>query len=125
MSIEAGDVAYVDMSLFTESNSVGHITGDMRLNSPFRVGDLIPFGESEDNVIKEALGNVRIEHLQHHYGKPLLFLSDVYVGTKHEAFALFRYLEDFFGLFANVHDEEDLLLYLQQAGQGRDAGVCE
>ncbi|WP_242154054.1 hypothetical protein, partial [Sphingomonas sp. BAUL-RG-20F-R05-02] len=60
------------------------------------------------------IGRVHIEHIQHVGGKPSLSLSDVYVESKADAVRVSRFLERRFGLFANIHDEDDLRAYMDQ-----------
>lgn len=110
-------MAYVDISLFTKDGSIGHITGDMRVPLPLRAGSAVALGEPENSGIKTALNNVRIEKLLNHNGRPLLLLSDVYVGTKEDAFELLHFLEECCGLFANVHDEDDFRHFMQHSRQ--------
>lgn len=111
----AASVAYVDLSLFTKDSSVGHICGNMSMPLPLREGERVAFGEPERDAIRSALSNVTIEKILNHNGSPLLCLSDVYVGSKDDAFDLFRYLEDYFGLMANIHDEDDFPRYTQNS----------
>jgi len=108
-------VAYVDLSLFTRDRSVGHICGSMSVPLPLTEGERVAFGAAAREEIRAALSDVRIQKILNHNGGPLLCLSDVYVGSTEEAFDLMRYLENRFGLMANVHDEDDLRQYIQHS----------
>ena len=110
---------YVDMSLFTKDNSFGHINGEMRFPSIPSVGEVVPFNHPESDGADELIGAVRIEAMNYVDGMPALFLSDVHVGTKDDAFRVSRFLERRFGLFANIHDEDDLTAYMQQDRETR------
>jgi hypothetical protein len=117
---QAATNVYVDLSFFTMNNSFGHINGDMLLPSVPVVGEIISFTHPESSGEDALIGSVHVEHINHVGGKTALMLSDVFVGTKDDAFRVSRYLEGLFGLFANIHDEDDLRTYMER-GQGKDS----
>ncbi|HQS70049.1 hypothetical protein [Novosphingobium sp.] len=108
-------VAYVDLSLFARDSSVGHICGNMSVPLPLTEGERVAFGDAGREEIRSALGDVRIEKILNHNGSPLLALSNVFVGSTEEAFNVMHYLEERFGLMANVHDEDDFRRYIQHS----------
>lgn len=104
----------VDLSLFTSDNSFGHINGDMLFAFVPDIGDVVSFTCSESGGVDGLIGTVRVEATTHATDKTLLILSDVCVGSKAEAFQVSRFLEKRFGLFANIHDDDDLRAYMDQ-----------
>ena len=117
MSDRASFNVFVDLSLFTDDDSFGHVNGTMAVPSIPSVGDAFSFGHPKSEGADELMGNVIVETIGQSESTPILMLSDVYVRTKNDAFRASRFLENCFGLFANIHDDEDLRVFMAQ-GKG-------
>ncbi len=114
MHQDEGILVGLDASLFTESSSVGHLTGDVVLPFLPTVGSKMALFSDLIDGPASVLESLVVEHVLPPQGgvdKPLVMLSDVVVKTKCEAFEVAQYLERRLGLYADIHDEDDLLQY--------------
>lgn len=105
---------HVDLSLFTKDNSFGHINGDMLFPSTPRLGDVVSFAHPAGGAVAELMGIIRVRSFINLGEKILLMLSDICVENKNDAFNISHFLENNFGLFANIHDAEDLRVYMDR-----------
>ncbi|HTU68129.1 MAG TPA: hypothetical protein VMF52_19445 [Steroidobacteraceae bacterium] len=104
----------VDASIVTrEAGGFGNVSGSIELSAEPRIGDTISFSIEKAGVEMPPgfNGLVRVRNRVLTAGGdphgPLIELHDIEVQTIEDAQALIAYLEQAFGLFANVYDESD------------------
>ena len=112
-------VIRVDASLFTADQSVGHVTGSLKVRSLPAEGSVMPFVHDNSDNAASLLGDLTVEHVltPEQEGDEWLFaLSDIVVKTKSEAFQVAKYLERHFGFYADIHGDDDFLEYQSLSG---------
>jgi hypothetical protein len=103
---------FVDISIFTEADAFGRISGDVSVPIPPQIGDLMFFdlskgGETlvEAGIYFDALKVTdRIIPIEEN-GKLSVTLSDITVKTRDDATKVVNYLEEHYTLFGEPYEK--------------------
>jgi hypothetical protein len=105
----------IDISLFTEDDAFGMISGEIEVPIMPQIGDVIVFdGQGADVVRHEAafgMGPLEVTNRlisAASNGAVTVMLSDIEVKTKEDARQVMAFFEDCYGLFGEPWDDKEL-----------------
>ena len=106
---------HIDISVFTEDEAVGNISGQIGVPILPQIGDALTFDlQGADLVLHKAAFAISPITVTHRLipvggdGIPLIMLDEITAKAKDEALQIMAFFEDCHGLLADRWDEEDL-----------------
>jgi hypothetical protein len=104
---------HIDFSIFTPSESVGNVHGNLELSMVPRSGEVVAFSKPREGVLLPQIDgfspHLKVKTVVHVPASTadavLLELEDITVSSVNDAKKVMKYMEEGFGLYADQHDE--------------------